>query len=348
MSAKSKKEDGPFRAAPSEFWNQLPVSVPSLNTTGPNPLGLCCTCPQWPCSLGYVPDLPDHRDYGWTHLKTFLTDTRHAKAKHVVELHKRFQAAQKDEEEGGRYFHIGNNPDHPLPPVENQGNTNSCTANAAVGLVEYLYRWATGEYDDFSRLFIYYNARKLLGLTTDKGTFIRTTFKALRVFGVPPEKEWPFDVELLNQEPKPYHYAYASNFKTMNYARVDGYGQPPGTVLKQLKQILYTGFPVEFGFPVYSSIQNLQNFLIPVPGKTDKQLGGHAVLAVGYNEDVVYLDDKGESKKGAIIIRNSWGAGWGDHGYAFLPYWYFENAYTNDFWTAYDRSWLKLEDFDGS
>ena len=197
----------------------------------------------------------------------------------------------------------------------------------------------------FSRLFVYYNARKLLGWTEDKGAYIRSTFKAMRLFGVPPETEWPFDPERLNSEPNPYHYSYASNFKTMTYARLDAYGDPPEAVQERLKQILYTGFPVEFGFPVYSCIQNLKDFVIPVPTQMDQLLGGHAVLAVGYNDQVQYLDHEGKTQTGAIIIRNSWGEGWGDHGYGFLPYWYIDKGYAVDLWTAYDRRWLNLNDF---
>src|SRR6266850_1597036 len=272
------KSDPTPRPAPKGNWSEPLGFVTPLGGNWSDPLGRNWSCPLGSShigGLGYHPDLPDHRDCGWKQLGDFLKETTAAKNERVKGLLERVEDKAPDK------FNLGDDTTHPLPPIENQGRTNSCTANAAVGLVEYLYRWATGSYNDFSRLFVYYNARKLLGCTEDKGAYIRSTFQAMRLFGVPPETERPFDPERLNSEPNPYNYSYASNFKTMTYARLDAYGDPPEAVQERLKQILYTGFPVEFGFPVYSCIQNLKDFVIPVPTQMDQLLGGHAVLAVG-------------------------------------------------------------------
>ena len=335
------------RPAPRRNWSDplgFPIP-PGGEWTNPlgnwsNPLGNWSVPIGLRRGMGYHPDLPDRRDCGWTNLSGFIQQTKAAENARVKGLVLTAPAALPTS------FNLGDQSEHPLPPVEDQGQTNSCTAQAAAVLVEYLYRWATGTYDHFSRLFIYYNARKLLGWTGDNGAYIRTTFKAMRLFGVPPEPEWPFDPALLENQPQPYHYSYASNFKTMSYARLDGYGDPPAKTLERLKQTIYAGFPVEFGFPVYSSIQNMQNFVIPVPLNTDKLVGGHAILAVGYDDTVEYVDDQGAKQKGAICIQNSWGISWGDHGYGFLPYWYITQGYALDFWTAYDKRWLNLNEFD--
>ena len=293
--------------------------------------------------MGYHPDLPDHRDHGWQEFLGYLEGARAGRNARVKDR----ATFANDASEWPNKYNLGDAAEHPLPPVEDQGRTNSCTAQAAAGLIEYLYRWATGTYNDFSRMFIYYNSRKLLGWSGDTGAYIRTTFKAMRVFGVPPEPEWPFVASLLDAEPLPYHYAYAGNFKTMNYARLDSYGDPPDDLYQRIKQTVLAGYPVEFGFPVYGCIQNMQNYVIPVPSATDELIGGHAVLAVGYDDGVVYGKDKdgNDLKCRALIIRNSWGADWGEHGYGFLPFWYVEKGCASDFWTAYDKEWPNLDVF---
>lgn len=60
-----------------------------------------------------------------------------------------------------------------------------------------------------------------------------------------------------------------------------------------------------------------------MPQPTERSVGGHAVLAVGYSDD-----DK------RFIVRNSWGTGWGMQGYFSMPYDYLSNSsLSNDFWT---------------
>ncbi len=313
--------------------------------------------------LGYHPDLPDLRDDvgvksagGRSGFGAFREAAKATKNERLADVHTRYTTTAEGREDRGEdgkeppHFNLGDNSEHPLPPIEDQGQTNSCTAQAAAGLVEYLFRWATGESHDFSRMFIYFNSRKLLGWQRDSGAYIRTTFKAMRLFGVPPEEEWPFQLAILDAEPSPYHYAYADNFKTLNYSRLDGYGTQPTGLYDEVKSAIYAGFPVEFGFPVYDSIQRMgNNFVIPVPAKGDKLLGGHAVLAVGYDDGVQYDDpSKGlvpgvNASPGVLIIRNSWGPDWGDHGYGFLPRWYLDSGCACDFWTAYDHKWLSLK-----
>jgi C1A family cysteine protease len=55
----------------------------------------------------------------------------------------------------------------------------------------------------------------------------------------------------------------------------------------------------------------------------ERQLGGHAVMAVGYDDENQWL-----------IVMNSWGASWGDKGFFYLPYEYItNNNLSDDFWT---------------
>src|SRR2546425_8409449 len=77
-------------------------------------------------------------------------------------------------------------------PVEDQGGLGSCTANAAVGVVEYYERRAFGKHLDGSRLFVYKTTRNLLGVTGDTGAWLRNAMAALVTCGVPSERYWPY------------------------------------------------------------------------------------------------------------------------------------------------------------
>ncbi len=215
------------------------------------------------------------------------------------------------------------------PPVEDQGDLGSCTANAGVGLLEYFERKAFGNHLDASRLFLYKATRNLLGWTGDQGAFLRTTMKALALFGAPPEKYWPYEVKGFDREPPAFCYAFGQSYRAMQYYRLD----PPGTtgqaLLGAVREKLAAGLPSMFGFTVYSSMPGEgEGADIPFPGPGDKVEGGHAMVAVGY-DDVRRIG----GRKGALLIRNSWGEGWGEAGYGYLPYAYLEEGLAADFWT---------------
>ncbi|MDH7599861.1 MAG: C1 family peptidase, partial [Sedimentisphaerales bacterium] len=104
--------------------------------------------------------------------------------------------------------------------------------------------------------------------------------------------------------------------------RHDPAGSKPEAVLHSLKTYLAKGFPFIFGFSVYNSIEQAEaNGKIPFPSPRERMEGGHAVMAVGYDDTLEITNKFGNLKtKGALLIRNSWGTTWGDHGYGWLPY----------------------------
>ncbi|HVN86358.1 MAG TPA: C1 family peptidase, partial [Candidatus Binatia bacterium] len=270
--------------------------------------------------LGYHPDLPDFRDRafgGIDFVKTAAGKLLQATAQSTGKQSHLLDSTQPLPAR----VHLGDA--SPMPPIEDQGQMQSCTANAAVGMAEYLILRSGEDQLDLSRMFLYKVTRRLLGWTGDTGAYIRTTLKSMVLFGVPPESDWPYDAQLVDIEPEAFHYAYAENFKAMSYARLDGSGAlAPGfstrgeQTLDTLKRTLADGFPAAFGFPVYRSIGSMgSNFVIPLPiPGTDVLIGGHAVLAVGYDDSIPCAQ---QTSPGALIIRNSWGETWGDHGYAY-------------------------------
>ena len=233
-------------------------------------------------------------------------------------------------------------------PVEDQKSLGSCTANAGVGLLEYFESRAFNNHVDASRLFLYKNSRKLAGITGDSGSYLRTTMAAMVLFGVPPEKYWPYTDKKpdFDADPDAFCYAFAENYKTIQYLRLDPPSTSANTLLDRIKTNLTAGLPSMFGFTVYDSIYDAEAGKIPYPCSGEKVAGGHAVVAVGYDDSVVIENPKcGKTSKGALLIRNSWGTAWGDRGYGWLPYDYVLKGLAVDWWTLVKADWVATGEF---
>jgi C1A family cysteine protease len=207
------------------------------------------------------------------------------------------------------------------PPAYDQGLLGSCTGNAIAGAVQF-DREKQKLKPDFvpSRLFIYYNERVIEGtVESDAGAQIRDGIKSVAKLGVPPEADWPYDISKFAHKPPPKAYADGLKDRAVSYSRlVQG--------LRQMKGCLASGYPFVFGFTVYDSFESEQvakTGVVPMPGSEESVVGGHAVMAVGY-------DDSHQR----FIVRNSWGTGWARHGYFTMPYAYLtDRSLASDFWT---------------
>jgi len=203
-------------------------------------------------------------------------------------------------------------------PIENQGNLGSCTGQAIAGAIELLNK-RNGKYKDISRLFIYYYERLILGtINYDSGAYIRDGIKATNHYGASLESLWPHDIRKFRQQPVVEARNDALNRKVTRYERINN--------INECFNALSNGYPIIMGFKVYSSFMSgnvTKTGNMPYPNtRREKLLGGHAVLLVGYDKT-----------KKVFIARNSWGAGWGDRGYFYMPF----NVVTNtsmssDYW----------------
>lgn len=233
-------------------------------------------------------------------------------------------------------------------PVEDQSTLGSCTAHAGVGMVEYYERRAYGKHIDASRLFLYKTTRNLLKWTGDTGGFLRTTMEALVLFGVPPEEYWPYAVNDFEKEPTAFCYAFAHNYHAINYYRLDPAGTTPADLLSRIKTNLSAGLPSMFGFTVYSSYnQSAVGDSIPFPTAGEKIVGGHAVMAVGFDDTKKIKNTNADAVEttGALLIRNSWGAGWASGGYGWLPYEYVLRGLATDWWALIKQDWVDTGNF---
>jgi len=234
-------------------------------------------------------------------------------------------------------------------PIEDQGDLGSCTANAGVGILEYFERRAFGRYIDASRLFLYKATRDLLHWTGDTGAYLRTTMQAMTTFGVPPEEYLPYNISTFDREPSSFCYAFAQNYQAISYFRLDPVGTTPTVLLQRIKALLNAGIPSMFGFTCYSSLwqSNSNGGNIPFPAHGESVIGGHAIVTAGYDDShVVVNSNDGSSTTGAFLIRNSWGTGWGQHGYGWLPYEYVLRGIAVDWWSLIKAEWINQNQFD--
>ncbi|AEJ01143.1 peptidase C1A papain [Nitrosomonas sp. Is79A3] len=243
-------------------------------------------------------------------------------------------------------------------PIEDQQDLGSCTAQAGAGLIEFYQNRAFGTYTDVSRLFLYKTTRNLLGLTGDTGAYLSSTMAAMTLFGAPPEKYWPYTTVKpspvspppapdFDMEPPAFCYAFAQNYQSIVYYRLDPIGITPADLLQRIKTYLAGNMPSMFGFTVYSSYrQSGSNGHLPFPCPKESTEGGHAVVAVGY-DDAKKIKNPicGKESTGALLIRNSWGTGWGEKGYGWIPYEYVLQGQAADWWTLLKQEYVDSKQF---
>ena len=238
---------------------------------------------------GWIPDLPDHRDriYAAPRLVTLPPK---------VDLHAL------------------------CPPVYDQGQLGSCTANAVAAAIDFERRKQKLQFLSPSRLFIYYNERVIENtVDSDSGAMLRDGMKTVNAQGACAEASWPYVVEKFSDRPAAACYTAALQHRAISYLRL-------AQNLAPMKSCLASGYPFVFGFTVYDSFESdavTQTGRAPMPAADESVLGGHAVLAVGYSD---------ASQR--FLVRNSWGPTWGINGHFTIPYEYLTNPnLADDIWT---------------
>lgn len=246
---------------------------------------------------GWKRDKPDHRDYQFAH---HFSEVMLAPAALPVSVDLQAQ----------------------MPHVYDQGEEGSCTANAVVGMLQFIRKKKGLGAPMASRNFNYYFSREIEGTAgEDAGAEDRDAIQVLTKHGwVCETPDWPYLVSnMLTKPPLAVQQkALVNKVSSLKYARVLVDQQ-------QIKSALAAGFAVMCGADVFSGIDSdaaADTGYVPLPVKNEQPIGGHAFLLVGY-------DDASKRFK----WRNSWGSSWGKEGYGYFDYAYILNPQiTGDLW----------------
>jgi C1A family cysteine protease len=284
-----------------------------------------------PVGTGWLPPVPDLRDYSESHKEIIVFNQKLKLTKG-----KQKQPPTVDLREW-------------CSPIENQLSLGSCTAHAGIGIVEYFEKRAYEKHLEGSRLFLYKTTRNLMQETGDTGAWLRNVMGALVLCGVPEEKYWPYKVEDFDEEPGSFVYSVADDYRTLKYFCHDPMGKniTAATVLESVKKYLFAGIPSMFGFWGFSSFDNTSiPGSIPYPCQGESAQWGHAIVPVGYDDNKKIKNTKcNKETKGALLIRNSWGEEWGEKGYGWLPYDYVLYRVAQDFWSILEMGWVETGQF---
>jgi C1A family cysteine protease len=214
----------------------------------------------------------------------------------------------------------------------------SSSAHACLDLLTLCESRVTGQRLEPSRLFVHCTARRLARSCAEQADSFRTIWKALVRFGAPTEHEWPSQSDDSPIEPDAFAYSAARDYSSLLYIRLDPRGQAADQTLNIVRWFLAAGFGVVFGFPLCTAIS--ADGAIGFPTLYDVIRGGHAVLAVGYDDQ-----RRVRSDRGSLLVRSCWGRQWGENGYGWLPYRYVQERLAADFWTVLRQEWVDSGEF---
>ncbi len=275
-----------------------------------------------PRGFGWLPASPDFRDYT-------------PESAPIAEL---LAKLPPDEEQ----------PDE-LPPavdlreyfveVDDQLALPTSPAHACASLVQYFERRAHGRILRPARLMLHQSAVRMAGgeSAAAVGVDLRSTLKAMIRCGVAQERYWPYEAPRLAEQPDAFLFSFRQPYDGLRYFRIDGHKTSGRETLDTLRALLSAGFPTCFGITIPDSIT--ADGQIPYRPTFDRPLGGQALVAAGYDDRWL------RGSRGALLIRSSWGSGWGDAGYGWLPYAYVEERLAVDFFTLMHPSWIDSGEF---
>lgn len=210
--------------------------------------------------------------------------------------------------------------------ILDQSDLGSCVSNSVAYCVRYCFKKENLGNFDPSRLFIYYNGRKIGGypINQDTGLSVRDGYKSVAQQSVCSEIKWPYLPNKFSTQPNDDCYKAAREHKTFRYLSLN-------SDVNQLKKCLKDGYPISFGAALFDSFMTsavAKTGIVPTPDASkDSRAGGHCMTIVGYDDD-----------KKSFLVCNNWGQNWGIKGFCWIKYDYILNKnLVSDFWSP--RFW---------
>ena len=276
-------------------------------------------------AFGYLPDLPAIEDYTVADVKKELPKPL------VNDLNRVDEPQVLPTEVDNRKW---------CAAIQEQLSLGSCTAQASVSMMEYMQKKVYGSYQDGFRLFVYWFTRNYMGsqyLNVDSGAYNRLTMKTIAKKGIPEEVNWKYNINDFAKEPSRSVVDDAVTNRALKYFRIDSDSRYGEGYVNKIKTFLSNGYALFTGFPAYDSIYKVTRNqpVLQFPTTSNKLLGGHAVMLCGYSDDINY-----NMGRGCILAQNSWGTSYGDKGFFWIPYKYFNDALAIDTWTCTDLEWV--------
>jgi C1A family cysteine protease len=281
--------------------------------------------------MGYIPDLPTVQDYTVEDVKEELPRSLISDLNKVEDPSVLTSTVLPSRVDNRKW----------CSAIQAQLSLGSCTAQASVSMMEYMQKKTNnGRYQDGSRLFVYWYTRKYMGeqyIAVDSGAYNRLTMKVIAKKGIPEEVYWKHNIADFAKEPSQIAKEEAVTNRALKYFRIDSdriYGE--GYVDK-IKTFLNSGYAMFTGFPAYDNIYSITRTqpVLHFPTTSNKLLGGHAVMLCGYDNEMYY-----NMGKGCFLAQNSWDTSYGDRGFFWIPYKFFNDALAIDTWCATDIEWV--------
>lgn len=198
--------------------------------------------------------------------------------------------------------------------IKDQGQLGTCSVFSMVSIYEYILKKSKRE-KDLSERFVYYNILSDSGSMEDNGSSLYGVVESMTKHGVCAEDYCAYNVDLYNLKPSEdaYKDAMTHKIKVAKNVKINH---------NDITSALSEGYPVTISLKIYESFGNSSKGFIfrPTDGEIrEGKFGNHAMVICGYSEeDKVY------------IVRNSWGKGFGDKGYCYIPFSYIEDdSFTN-------------------
>lgn len=188
-----------------------------------------------------------------------------------------------------------------LPPVFDQHRVGSCVTQALAGAVMALAPRSGYRMELPDRRALYRRARELIGTTQeDSGAIIADGIGVLRCGWEAEREEPPREWGPAWREPAPVQPLDAPRIVSAEALDFD-----PASIAWELA----CGHPVVVGLQVTEAWMGFSGTMLPPPREAGDVVGGHAVMLVGY-----------DLAARVWRVRNSWGEGWAEGGYAWLPW----------------------------